>query len=34
MNKLKQFWSNMRGSFWFVPPLVELALTPLPLLIC
>lgn len=22
MNKLKQFWSNLRGSFWFLPSLI------------
>ncbi len=22
MNKLKQIWSNMRSSFWFVPSLI------------
>jgi hypothetical protein len=21
MNRLKQFWSNLQGSFWFVPSL-------------
>ncbi len=22
MNKLKQLWSNLRGSFWFLPSLI------------
>jgi hypothetical protein len=22
MNKLKQFWSNLRSSFWFLPSLI------------
>jgi GH15 family glucan-1,4-alpha-glucosidase len=22
MNRLKQFWSNLRASFWFVPSLI------------
>jgi uncharacterized membrane protein len=22
MNRLKQFWSNLRGSFWFLPTLI------------
>ena len=31
MNKLKQFWSNLRGSFWFVPSLIVAVSTALAL---